>query len=412
MSRLLAADGPKSGFGAIGHVLPSEGPVTELKAGVLRRHGERLKMPHTRRFATSHGIGSIGWKGDIAPTFRRWLCRAIIHASFGSGAWVKRRNFLTVLAGGVAYPFLAGAQQKAMPVIGFLGSASTGPNASNIAAFRQGLSETGYVEGQNLSIDYRWAEGHYERLPSLAEDLVAHKVDVIVTQGGNFSALAAKNATSSIPIVFVAGGDPVEEGLVASFARPGGNLTGVASMVGELWGKRVELISELVPGARALAQLVNPNFPSAERDVRAVQEAARAKGLELRILNASTESDIDAAFASLADLQAGGLLVGDPTYFGRREQIVALAARYAVPTVYDFRVYVAAGGLISYGTNLTDTYRNVGTYVGKILKGTKPADLPVQQPTTFELVVNLKTAAALGLTVPPSILARATEVIE
>jgi len=319
---------------------------------------------------------------------------------------------MTVLAGGMAYPLLAGAQQKAMPMIGFLGSSSSGPNASNVAAFRQGLSETGYVEGQNLSIDYRWAEGHYERLPALAEDLVAHKVDVIVTQGGNFSALAAKNATSSIPIVFVAGSDPVEQGLVASFARPGGNLTGVASMAGELWGKRVELISELVPGARALAQLVNPNFPSAERDIRAVQEAARAKGLALRILKASTESDIDAAFASLVDLKVGGLLVGDPTYFGRREQIVALAARYAVPTIYDFRTYVAAGGLISYGTSQTDTYRNVGTYVGKILKGARPADLPVQQPTTFELVVNLKTAKALGLTVPPLILARADEVIE
>jgi putative ABC transport system substrate-binding protein len=304
------------------------------------------------------------------------------------------------------------AQQKAMPVVGFLHAASPGPFVPYLEALRHSLGDAGYVEGQNVAIEYRWAEGRFDRLPELAADLVGRGVDVIVTSGGNFSALAAKNATSSIPIVFVAGGDPVKAGLVASLARPGGNLTGVNLFAFELWGKRVELISELVPGARALAQLVNPKFPDAERDTAAVQEAARAKGLVLRILNASTESDIDAAFASLADLQAGGLLVGDPTYFGRREQIVALAARYAVPTVYDFRVYVAAGGLISYGTNLTDTYRNVGTYVGKILKGTKPADLPVQQPTTFELVVNLKTAAALGLTVPPSILARATEVIE
>jgi putative ABC transport system substrate-binding protein len=299
-----------------------------------------------------------------------------------------------------------------MPVIGFLASAWPGPNAANLAALRQGLSEAGYVEGQNVAIEYRWAEGDFDRLPALAADLVGRGVDVIVTSGGNSSAVAAKNATSSIPIVFVAGADPVEEGLVASLAQPGGNLTGVTLFATELWGKRVELISELAPEARTLAQLVNPKWPGTERSTAAVQEAARAKGLALRILKASTGSDIDAAFASLVDLQAGGLLVADPTYFARREQIVALAARYAIPTIYDFRVYVAAGGLISYGTSLTDTYRNVGTYVGKILKGAKPADLPVQQPTRFELVVNLNTAKQLGLTVPPSILARADEVIE
>jgi putative ABC transport system substrate-binding protein len=299
-----------------------------------------------------------------------------------------------------------------MPVIGFLSSEGFGALAPRLAALRQGLSETGYVEGQNVAIEYRWAEGRFDRLPALSADLVGRKVDVIVTSGGETSARAAKNATSSIPVVFLAAGDPVEEGLVASLARPGGNLTGVAFMGIELWGKRVELLSELVPETRALADLVNPNFPGAERNINAVQEAARAKGLQLRILKASTESDIDAAFASLVDLKVGGLLVGDPTYFGRREQIVALAARYAVPTIYDFRIYVAAGGLISYGTSQTDTYRNVGTYVGKILKGARPADLPVQQPATFELVVNLKTAKALSLTVPPSILARADEVIE
>jgi putative ABC transport system substrate-binding protein len=325
---------------------------------------------------------------------------------------MRRRELLLLVGGAVTASHALRADQKAMPVIGFLSSASPGPNAANLAALRQGLSETGFVEGQNVAVEYRWAEGRFDRLPELAADLVGRGVDVIVTSGGNFSALAAKNATSSIPIVFVGGGDPVKAGLVASLAWPGGNLTGVNVFAFELWGKRVELISELVPGARALAQLVNPKFPDAERDTAAVQEAARAKGLVLRILNASTESDIDTAFASLVDLQAGGLLVGDPTYFARREQIVALAARYAIPTIYDFPVYVAAGGLISYGTSPTDTYRNVGTYVGKILKGAKPADLPVQQPTTFELVVNLKTAAALGLTVPPSILARATEVIE
>ena len=325
---------------------------------------------------------------------------------------MRRRELILLLSSAMTAASGLRAQQKAMPVIGFLASASPGPNATNLAALRQGLSEAGYVEGQNVAIEYRWAEGDFDRLPALAADLVGRGVDVIVTSGGNSSALAAKNATSSIPIVFIAGGDPVEEGLVASLARPGGNLTGVTIFAVELLGKQVELISELAPEARTLAKLVNPNFPSAERDIRAVQEAARAKGLQLRILKASTESDIDAAFASLVDLKVGGLLVGDPTYFGRREQIVALAARYAVPTIYDFRIYVAAGGLISYGTSQTDTYRNVGTYVGKILKGARPADLPVQQPATFELVVNLKTAKALGLTVPPSILARADEVIE
>jgi putative tryptophan/tyrosine transport system substrate-binding protein len=325
---------------------------------------------------------------------------------------MRRRELLLLVGGAVTAPRALRAQQKAMPVIGFLASASPGPNAANLAALRQGLSEAGYVEGQNVAIEYRWAEGDFDRLPALAADLVGRGVDVIVTSGGNFSALAAKNATSSIPIVFIAGADPVEEGLVASLARPGGNLTGVTLFANELWGKRVELISELAPEARTLAKLGNPKWPGTERDIAAVQEAARAKGLHLRILKASTESDIDAAFASVVDLKVGGLLVGDPTYFGRREQIVALAARYAVPTIYDFRIYVAAGGLISYGTSQTDTYRNVGTYVGKILKGARPADLPVQQPATFELVVNLKTAKALGLTVPPSILARADEVIE
>jgi putative ABC transport system substrate-binding protein len=246
----------------------------------------------------------------------------------------------------------------------------------------------------------------------LAAELVARKVDVIVTQGGNVSALAAKNATSSIPIVFVAGDDPVEEGLAASLAAPGGNLTGVTLFATELWGKRVELLSELVPDGGVLAQLVNPQWPHAERAIKGVQEGARAKGRLIRVLKAGTESDINAAFASLSDVPASALLVGDPSYLSHREQIVALAARYKVPTIYDWREYVTAGGLISYGTSLTDTYRNLGTYVGKILKGKKPADLPVERPTRFELVVNLKTADALGLKVPPSILARADEVIE
>jgi putative ABC transport system substrate-binding protein len=325
---------------------------------------------------------------------------------------MRRREFMLLLSAAVPAARPLRAQQKAMPVIGFLNPTSFAPLAPYVAAFRQGLSKNGYVEGQNVAIEYRWAEGNFDRLPALAADLVGRRVDVIVTSGGNVSALAAKNATSSIPIVFLAGADPVEEGLVASLAAPGGNLTGVTLFATELWGKRVELLSELVPAGGVLAQLVNPQWPGAELAIKAVQEGARAKGQLLRVLKAGTESDIDAAFASLTDLQAGGLLVGDPTYLGRREQIVALAARYAVPTIYDWREYVAAGGLISYGTNLTDTYRNVGAYAGKILSGAKPADLPVQQPTKFELAVNLKTAETLGLTVPPSILARADEVIE
>jgi putative ABC transport system substrate-binding protein len=256
---------------------------------------------------------------------------------------VNRRDLLllsvTVMIG--ARPVRA--QQKAMPVIGFLSSDGLGALASRLAALRQGLSETGYIEGQNVAIEYRWAEGRFDRLPALAADLVGRKVDVIVTSGGETSARAAKNATSSIPIVFLAADDPVEEGLVTSLARPGGNLTGVAFMGVELWGKRVELLSELVPETRALADLVNPNFRGAERNINAVQEAARAKGLQVRILRAGTESEIDAAFVSLVELKAHALLVGSPNFLGRREQIVALAARYGVPTIYDWREYLAAG---------------------------------------------------------------------
>jgi putative ABC transport system substrate-binding protein len=286
--------------------------------------------------------------------------------------------------------------------------ASPGPNAPFVAAFHQGLSETGYVEGQNLAIEYRWAEGQYDRLPALAADLVSRKVDLIVaTSGGHAPALAAKNATSTIPIVFAMGADPVAFGLVASLARPGGNITGFSILVRELMPKRLDLLSELVPGARVIAMLVN-----IERKIGDMQQAARAKGVQLQILEAGTESEIDAAFATLVRLHAGALLVADPFYLNRREQLVALAARHAVPAIYDWREYVVAGGLISYGTSLTAVYRQVGIYAGKILKGAKPADLPVQQPTTFELVVNLNTARSLGLTVPPSILARADEVIE
>ena len=323
---------------------------------------------------------------------------------------MNRRELILQLAGMMAAGPVR-AQQKAVPVIGYLGNTS-GPTAPNTAAFHQGLSETGYVEGQNVAIEYRWAEGRYDRLPALAADLVDRKVNVIATAGMPL-ALAAKTATSTIPIVFIIGTDPVEVGLVASLARPGGNLTGIAIMATELMPKRFELLSELVPQAGMIALLVNPSNASAEPQMREVQEAARAKGVQLSILKASTESEIATAFASLVQLQAGALVVGtDLFFYNRREQLVALASRHTVPAIYEFRDFAAAGGLISYGPSLTGTWRQVGVYVGRILKGAKPADLPVQQPTTFELVVNLVTAKALGLTVPPSILARAGEVIE
>ncbi len=326
---------------------------------------------------------------------------------------MRRRDLLILGGAAVAWPIAAHAQQKTMPVIGFLSSRSPGEAALLVAAFRQGLNETGYIEGQNLAIEYRWAEGHYDRLPALAADLVERKVAVIAALGGTPSARSAKNATPTIPIVFSMGDDPVAIGLIASLARPGGNLTGLSFLVTELTPKRLELLIELVPQAKMIALLINPANTGAERSVRETQEAARAKGVQLPILKAGTESEIDAAFSSLVQLQAGALVVqADPFLDGQREQLVALAARHAVPAIYGFREFAASGGLITYGTSLTAVYRQVGTYVGNILKGANPADLPVQQPTKFELVVNLKTAKALGLTVPQSILARADEVIE
>ena len=328
---------------------------------------------------------------------------------------MRRRDLLSLAAAGaIAWPLAARAQQKAMPVVGFLstGNASPGPVAPLVAAFRQGLSETGYVEGQNVTIEYRWAEGHYDRLPALAADLVGRKVDVIVSTGGTPTALAAKNATSTIPIVFRAGTDPVGDGLVASLARPGGNLTGVSMIIDELTPKRLELLSELVPQAKVIALLVNPKNPATENVMRDVQEAARVKGLQLPILKANSESEIDAAFATLVQLQAGALVVAaDPFLTSRREQLVALATRHAVPAIYAWREFAEAGGLISYGSSLTTAFRQLGNYAGKILKGAKPADLPVQQPTRFELVINLKTAKALRLTIPQSLLLRADDVI-
>jgi putative ABC transport system substrate-binding protein len=324
---------------------------------------------------------------------------------------MRRRELLFFLGSAVTVARAPRAQQKAMPVIGYLHYASPGPNAPNVVAFHQGLSESGYVEGQNVAIEYRWAEGRYDRLPALATDLVGHKVDVIVAAGPP-AARAAKSATSTIPIVF-ASADPVGEGLVASLARPGGNLTGISALSTELTPKRLELLSELVPQARVIALLVNPNNPTAESIIGDAQGAARAKGVQLQILKAGAESEIDAAFATLVRPQASALIVGaDPFFFSRRDQLVALASRHAVPAIYESREFAIADGLVSYGSSLSAAYRQTGIYAGKILKGAKPVDMPVEQPTRFELVVNLNTAKALGLTVPPGILARADEVIE
>jgi putative tryptophan/tyrosine transport system substrate-binding protein len=326
---------------------------------------------------------------------------------------MRRREFVTVLAGAATYPLLAGAQRKPMPVIGILAAAAPDNALAlwNLAAFREGLGEFGYVEGQNVAIEYRWAEAHFDRPPALAADLVDRKVDVIVTEGGDPSVLAAKQATSTIPVVFHTDGDPVARGLVASLARPGGNLTGVA--LHGLAAKRIELLCDLVPQTKAIAFLVNPRSPSAHDEIRDAQEAARVKGVQLYVVTATSESEIEPAFATLSELRAGALVVvGDVLFSNRMVQLVALVSRHAIPATYWGRFYVETGGLLGYGSNFLVMYRQKGIYAGKILKGVKPADLPVEQPSKVELVINLKTAKALGLTVPPSLLARADEVIE
>jgi len=325
---------------------------------------------------------------------------------------MKRRVLLTATAVAALSSEPMRAQQKARPVIGFLGSGSPGPSAPFVAAFRQGLGEEGHVEGQNMAIEYRYAEGHDDRPSALAADLVGRKVDVIVAAGGPASR-AAKEASQTIPIVFTIGGDPVATGLVASLSRPGGNVTGVTWLAVELMSKRLELMSELVPQARAIALLVNPASRQTERVVRDVQEGPRPRGVQLPLLKAGSESEVDAAFASLVQGPAGALVVQpEPFLNSRRQQIVALAARHAVPAIYPLREYATAGGLISYGASLSAAYRQTGIYAGRILKGAKPADLPLEQPTKFELVISKKTAKALGITIPQSILVRADRVIE
>jgi ABC-type uncharacterized transport system substrate-binding protein len=325
---------------------------------------------------------------------------------------MKRREFITLLGSAVAWPLAARAQQP-MPVIGFMNAASPGPFANLVAAFRKGLEETGYVEGRNVSIEYRWAEGRYDRLPAFAAELVGRPVTVLVATGGEPAILAAKAATTSIPIVFATGADPVARGFVASFNRPGGNITGATQLTTALSAKRIGLLRELVPNADPIGVLVNPSFPASADIVKDAQEAASQLGVRLVLLNAPTESEFEPAFATFVRERTRAVMVGaDPFFNSRRDQLVALAARYALPAIYEWREFAAAGGLMSYGTRLPDAYHQVGVYSGRILKGEKPADLPVVQASRFEFVLNLKTAKALGLEVPPTMPVHADEVIE
>jgi putative ABC transport system substrate-binding protein len=326
---------------------------------------------------------------------------------------MRRREFISLLGCAAVWPLGARAQQPAMPVIGFLRSSSAAASTQFVTAFHQGLKEAGFVEGQNVAIEYRWADNQLDRLPALVADLVGRNVAVIAATGGSSSVLAAREATATIPIVFTTGSDPVRDGLVASLNRPGGNVTGVVFFTSVLGAKRLELLHQLVPNATMIGMLVNPNTAETERERNDVQAAAQAIGQQLIILDVNSERDIETAFVTFVQRGAGALLVGSgPDLLSHREQLVALAAHHALPAGYNFRDFVVAGGLMSYGTSIADSYRQVGVYAGRILKGEKPADLPVMQSTKFEFVLNLKTAKTLGLTVPPKLLALADEVLE
>jgi len=331
---------------------------------------------------------------------------------------MKRREFITLLGGAAAAPSMfwprsASAEQATMPVIGFLSSRSPAESSHLVAAFRAGLQAGGYVEGQNVAIEYRWAEGQYDRLPALAADLVRRGVAVLATTGGEPSALAAKAATSTIPIVFTVGGDPVKIGLVASLNRPGGNATGVSLLTTVPEAKRLGLLHELVPNAALIGVLINPNYQGAEAQSREVQDAARAIDRPIEITMAGNDRQLEAAFGTLVQQHADALLVGADPFFGtRRDRIIALAAQFKLPAMYQFRDYPVAGGLMSYGINITDGYRQVGVYTGQVLKGAKPADLPIHQSIKFEFIINLKSAKALGLQIPDKLIALADEVIE
>jgi putative ABC transport system substrate-binding protein len=324
---------------------------------------------------------------------------------------MRRREFIGLLSGAAAWPLIARAQQPAVPVIGFLNSRAIGEDPHLLAAFHQGLSETGYAEGRNVAIEYRWADGHYDRLRALAADLARREVTVIAANGP--AALPARAATTTIPIVFFTGVDPVEAGIVASLSRPGGNATGVSILNTELGPKRLEFLYQLVPAATSMALLVNPTNPNAGALSRDLQAAARTLGLNLHVLHASADRDFDTVFTTLLQLRAGGLVIGADAFFtSRNKQLGAMALRYAVPAIYQYREFAAAGGLIGYGSNIVDAYRQVGVYTGRILKGEKPADLPVQQATKVEMIINIRTAKVLGITVPLPLIGRADEVIE
>jgi putative tryptophan/tyrosine transport system substrate-binding protein len=326
---------------------------------------------------------------------------------------MRRREFITAIGVTAASPLMARAQQPRIPLVGFLSVGSANPSALLVAAFRQGLQETGYIEGQNIAIEFRWADGQYDQLPTLASDLVRREVAVIVTAGGEGSAFAAKAASSTIPIVFNVGRNPVSLGLVASLSHPGGHITGINLFSAELAAKRLGLLHDLMPTTSVIAHLVNPKFPTTEDNIREVEKAAGAIGLQIVLVKAGSESEIDAAFATILQNGARALLVGaDPFFRDQREHIAALSARYAIPAIYEFRDFVEAGGLISYGTSLTEAYRQEGVYAGRILKGEKPSELPVLQLTKFELVINLKVAKTLGLAIPSGVLAIADEVID
>ena len=326
---------------------------------------------------------------------------------------MRRREFMTLIGGAAAWPLAAHAQQSAMPVIGFLSSNRADAIPQFRTAFLEGLSAAGFVDGKNVAIEYRWADAHLERVPALMLDLVRRRVDVLFTSGGDVPILVAKGATATIPIVFITASDPVAMGFVASLNRPGGNVTGVTFIAGELGPKRVELVHELLPKAAAVGLLFNPNIPNAEPDAARMQAAARDLGLQAHVQHATSDQDIEAAFAKLVELKVDALLViPDPSFQSRRDLFARLAARNAMPTIYYSREYVTVGGLVSYGASFTGAFRQAGNYVGRVLRGAKPADMPVEQPTKFELAINLKTAKALGLTVPPSLITRADEVIE
>ena len=325
---------------------------------------------------------------------------------------MKRREFISLLAGAAAWPLAARAQQPAMPVMGYLNSRSRDTDTPFLAAFHRGLNETGYVEGQNVAIEYRWADGQYDRLPVLATDLVRRRVTVMAATSTP-AALAAKAATSAIPIVFTTAADPIAVGLVDSLSRPSGNVTGVNSYLSDLGAKRLELLRQLVPNDAVIGMLVNPNYPDAESQAKDVKEAARTLGQQVHVVNADSEGDLNRAFATFIELKADALLVSlDSFFLSRREQLVALAARHKIPVMYFARDFVLAGGLMSYGSDLADSYRQAGVYTGRILKGAKPGDLPVLQPTKFELSINTTTAKSLGLSIPDRLLALADEVIE